>query len=94
VWTSESRFDHNHAASLTGVAARRYSINPHQVVYRRTELYVQVWAAPMLEVAKKYDVSDVALAKTCKKLGVPVPGRGHWARVAAGRAIKTPMATG
>ncbi|MFZ4580652.1 MAG: hypothetical protein ACOYOB_19885 [Myxococcota bacterium] len=36
-------------------------MNPHQVVYRRTELYVQVWAAPMLEVAKKYDVSDVAL---------------------------------
>ncbi len=65
-------------------------MNPHQVVYRRTDLYVQVWAAPMLEVAKKYDVSDVALAKTCKKLGVPVPGRGHWARVAAGRAIKTP----
>jgi hypothetical protein len=27
-------------------------------------------------LAKEFGVSDVALAKTCKKLHVPVPGRG------------------
>jgi len=53
--------------------------------YRRSELYEQVWARPMREVAKDYGVSDVALAKTCRKLAVPVPGVGYWARKRAGR---------
>ena len=35
---------------------------------------------PMRTPAKDYGVSDVALAKTCRKLLVPVPGRGYWAR--------------
>ena len=35
---------------------------------------------PMKALAKEYGVSDVALAKTCKKLLVPVPGRGFWRR--------------
>lgn len=46
----------------------------------------------MRSLAKRYDVSDVALAKWCKKLRVPVPGRGYWAKKAAGHAVKvTPL---
>ena len=40
-----------------------------------------------MKVAKKYGVSDVALAKTCKKLNVPVPGRGYWAKVRSGQKL-------
>jgi hypothetical protein len=72
---------------------------PHETrTYRRSELYEQVWARPMREVAKEYGVSDVALAKTCRKLAVPVPGVGYWARKRAGgrthRAALPPLPEG
>jgi hypothetical protein len=51
----------------------------------REELYELVWSKPMVELARDFGLSDVAVAKRCRKLGVPVPGRGYWARVAAGQ---------
>lgn len=39
-------------------------------------------------MAERYGISDVALAKTCRKLGVPLPPRGYWAKVKAGQAPK------
>ncbi|MBK7642808.1 MAG: hypothetical protein IPJ19_07100 [Planctomycetes bacterium] len=58
------------------------------VTYRRADLYEQVWAEPMIHVAKKYGVTSVALAKTCRRLGVPIPANGHWSRVRAGHKIR------
>src|SRR5262245_38637557 len=58
--------------------------------YEREKLYEEVWAEPMLAVAARYGVSSVALAKTCRKLGVPTPTRGYWALKAAGRDAKKP----
>ncbi|MGO9432876.1 MAG: hypothetical protein ACLP00_01110 [Terracidiphilus sp.] len=52
--------------------------------YDRDELYRQVWEKPMLKVAEEYGVSSVALGKTCRKLSVPVPSRGYWAKLAHG----------
>jgi len=62
--------------------------------YDREELYRKVWEQPLLKVAKEYGVSAVALGKTCRKLSVPVPGRGHWAKLAHGhaRVDKPPLA--
>jgi hypothetical protein len=48
--------------------------------WNREELYEKVWSEPVTKVAKGYGVSDVALAKACRKLKVPVPGRGYWAK--------------
>lgn len=59
-------------------------------VYRRQDLYDQVWAEPMTTVATRYGVSSVALAKTCRRLAIPVPGRGYWVRVRAGQPLKRP----
>lgn len=53
--------------------------------YDREELYRKVWERPLLKVAEEYGVSAVALGKTCRKLSVPVPGRGHWAKLAYGK---------
>lgn len=55
---------------------------------KRPELYEQVWTTPMRVLAKQYGLSDVALAKICKALGVPRPGRGYWMRKAAGKPVK------
>jgi hypothetical protein len=56
--------------------------------YERDKLYKEVWAEPMTTVAKRYGISDVALRKQCKKLEIPLPGNGHWAKVNAGQKIK------
>lgn len=61
-----------------------------RLVYRRSELYEAVWKEPVRDVAARYGVSGVALGKICRKLKVPLPGRGHWARVRVGQAIRTP----
>jgi hypothetical protein len=58
--------------------------------YDREKLYKEVWEAPMTEVSKRYGVSDVALAKTCKKLKVPRPPVGYWAKKAVGKAPRKP----
>lgn len=54
------------------------------VVIGREDLYQQVWSLPVGTLAKTYGISGVGLAKICAKLNVPVPGRGYWARRAAG----------
>ena len=57
--------------------------------YDREELYRKVWEQPMLKVAEEYGVSSVALGKTCRKLNIPVPGRGYWAKVANGHRVES-----
>ena len=55
--------------------------------YNRKELYNRVWMVPMWTLPKEFGVSDVALGKTCKKLHIPVPGRGYWAKKAANQPV-------
>jgi hypothetical protein len=58
----------------------------------REEFYEKVWSAPATQVAAELSISDVALAKRCKKLNVPKPSPGYWAKVAAGqKPKKTPL---
>lgn len=57
--------------------------------YERGKLYEEVWAEAVTTGAKRYGISDVALRKICKKLAVPLPPLGYWARVAAGRKSPT-----
>lgn len=57
----------------------------------REELYKLVWSKPMTELAKEFGMSDVGLAKVCKKLNVPKPYRGYWQLVEADRQTVTPL---
>ena len=58
----------------------------------REALYEAVWADAVTVVAPRYGLSDVGLVKICKKLGIPVPPRGYWAKVKAGRTThKLPL---
>jgi hypothetical protein len=54
----------------------------------RVELYNEVWNQPIVKLARKYGISDVALGKACRKLRIPHPGRGYWAKRTAGKAVK------
>jgi hypothetical protein len=58
----------------------------------RNALYEEVWTTPMQRLAEKYGISDVGLAKVCRKLSIPRPARGDWARIAAGQIVaRTPL---
>jgi hypothetical protein len=55
--------------------------------WNREELYKEIWEQPMLKLAPKYGISNVMLAKVCRKLRIPVPGRGYWARQQSGQSV-------
>jgi hypothetical protein len=58
--------------------------------FERLSLYDEVWRQPISKLAKKYGLSDNGLRKICKALNVPLPERGHWAKIAAGHPIPIP----
>ena len=51
----------------------------------RVELYERVWTIPMRTLAKQFGISDVGLAKLCRRHAIPLPGRGYWARIQHGQ---------
>lgn len=55
-----------------------------RIILTRQELYEKVWSIPMSRLAQDYQMSDVGLAKICKKMEVPRPGRGYWAKEQSG----------
>ena len=48
--------------------------------FTREDLYEAIWSEAVQKVAQALGISDVGLAKICKKLNVPRPGRGYWAK--------------
>jgi hypothetical protein len=60
--------------------------------FTREALYNLVWSEPTRTVSRRLGISDVGLAKACKRANVPTPDRGYWARVGAGQECgKTPL---
>lgn len=49
----------------------------------RKALYELVWAKPRTELAKQFNISDVALGKLCRQMNVPAPPPGYWAHIVA-----------
>ena len=59
------------SASCAKKAQRKFEVS-------KEDLHRMVWAHPTTHIAKMLGVSDVAVAKRCKKLGVDKPPRGYW----------------
>jgi len=58
----------------------------------RERLYEQVWSVPLSQLCERYGLSDNGLRKVCRRLNVPIPWRGYWAKVEAGHRVKqTPL---
>lgn len=56
------------------------------------EFYELVWSKPIIQIAKDFALSDVAIHKICKKHDVPKPPQGWWAKKAHGKkVIQTPL---
>ena len=63
----------------------------------REQLYNEVWLAPLIEVARRYNVSDTTIRNRCKKLSIPLPTAGYWVKVKNGQSpvrIPLPVVTG
>jgi len=58
--------------------------------FTRQEFFDLVWSTPMQQLAKEFKLSDVGLAKTCKRYNIPRPERGYWQKAAVGRTPKRP----
>jgi hypothetical protein len=63
-------------------------LNDHRISISREELYEKVWTTPMQKLAPRFGLSDVGLAKLCRRHQIPVPGRGYWARLQVGQKPK------
>ena len=80
------------AIESTPVIATENSVARYRHYFRREDLYRLVWTSPVSEVAARLGVSDVALAKLCRRAAIPIPGRGYWQRGEAGEAVEpTPL---
>lgn len=58
--------------------------------FERQKLFDEVWTTPVTKLAKGYRLSDVGLRKICVALDVPLPPRGYWAKLAAGKKVPKP----
>lgn len=55
--------------------------------FTRQQLYDLVWEKPTVQVAKDIGVSDVAVAKACKRHQIPKPPLGYWAMLQHGKKV-------
>ena len=51
----------------------------------RNELYGKVWSKLVGSVAKELGIRGRGLARICIRFEIPVPPRGYWAKLAAGK---------
>jgi hypothetical protein len=56
----------------------------------RRDLYELVWSEPTTTLAERFGISDVGLAKVCRRSDIPAPPRGYWAKIAAGDSLSRP----
>jgi len=73
-----------------GTLVWRWTLEEMSIGLTRQELYDRVWAEPIDKLCKEFGISDVGLAKACRRHSVPVPPRGYWQRKAAGYADRRP----
>lgn len=72
---------------VTHTSDRKYCSQRCAKKFRRKKFEISskdleelVWSRPMVEIAKLLGVSDRAIAKRCKSLGIEKPPLGYWAR--------------
>jgi hypothetical protein len=62
-----------HNDSCCRLASHKFEIDPE-------ELRQLVWEIPTTQIASLYGVSDKAVEKRCRALGISKPPRGYWTR--------------
>lgn len=62
-------------------------------IVSREDLYRMVWSRPISHLQDELGVSNVSIAKACRRAKIPVPGSGYWQKSAGSRppAPQLPM---
>jgi hypothetical protein len=84
---SERQFDPGFPNGIVDSGEPR---EPSSRTVTREGLYRRLWSSPATHVAAELGITSTALAKIARKLDVPVPPPGFWARVHAGQAKPKP----
>lgn len=63
------------------------------MILTREQLYELVWSKPGTVASEQLGISDVALTKICRRLKVPKPPPGHWAKLQYGHISAKPSLT-
>jgi len=65
------------------VSNRKAGLRKKKITWPSKEnLTKMVWEKPTSSIAKELGVTDSAIGKKCKALGIPKPPRGYWAKKA------------
>jgi len=64
--------------------------NGREIKIGRAELFERVWSLPMSKLAEGWGISGNGLKKVCRRVQIPVPPRGYWAKLKAGHRVKRP----
>lgn len=63
-----------------------------RITLTRQELYEKVWSKPLIHLAQELGISDVGIAKMCKRHDIPRPPFGYWSKINNGHKVKkTPL---
>lgn len=57
----------------------------------REQLYELVWSESLIQLSKKYCISDNGLRKMCKSMNIPLPPNGHWMKMKYGKGVEKPL---
>jgi len=64
--------------------------NRKEIKIHRAQLFERVWSEPLARLGPKWGISGNGLKKVCRKLEIPVPPRGYWAKVQASHRVRRP----
>jgi hypothetical protein len=64
--------------------------NGEHIRLDRAPLFDRIWSEPVENLAKAWGLSGRGLAKACRRLKIPVPPRGFWAKVRGGQRVRRP----
>jgi hypothetical protein len=67
-----------------------WSRDGEEIRMDRATLFDIVWSKSRVQLAKEWGLSDVGLAKAFRRLQIPLPGRGYWAKTRAGKRVRRP----
>lgn len=68
----------------------KWKSNEREIRLTRAELFERVWSEPVEKLAKEWGLSDRGLGKACRRLQIPVPSRGFWAKLQHEKRMRRP----
>jgi hypothetical protein len=80
----------NHKSTVSAPSGEQMRKRPRVHRISRKDLYRLIWSEPITALAERFGISDVGLAKVCRRSDIPAPPRGYWAKTEVGGKFRRP----